>query len=87
MAMHDYHVPVEGAILYDGCAECDRRAADPLTGLLNLDATNFARLHARMVAVELEGDADHYRSINEATLAKALYRIHVLAERHPGWIA
>lgn len=78
---HAYHQGPEDAVLYDDCAECDARAADPLSGLLHLDATTFARLRDRMTAVEYE-ETDGYRSGNEAKLGRALYYIGLLLERH-----
>jgi hypothetical protein len=83
---HDYHEGPDDAVIYDGCGECDDRAAEPLSGLLTLDAANFERLRARMLAVEY-GDSDHYRTGNEARLGSALYKIQILHERHGRVIA
>jgi hypothetical protein len=81
---HDYHEGPEDAVLYDGCDECDHRAANPLDGLLTLDGQNMERLLGRVLSVEYGlGPADRYRTGNEARLGHALYRLLVLAERHP----
>lgn len=78
---HDLHNGREGTIIYDGCAECDERAAEPLIALLNLDSGNFQALRARMLDVEF-GEGGGYYSDNEARVGRALYRIAVLEERH-----
>jgi hypothetical protein len=78
---HDYHEGREGTIIFDGCAECDERAADPIKALLNLDAENYQALRARMLAVEFDG-TESYRSANEARVGKHMYAIAVLEERH-----
>lgn len=78
---HDYHKGPEDAVLYDGCDECDHRAANPVDALLHMDSTNYALLRERMLAVEF-GTGDSYRTHNEARVGKALYYIAVLEERH-----
>lgn len=80
---HDYHRGPADSILYDGCEECDSRAANPLNGLCQLDGERFPRLWERMLAVE-DADSDTYRSRNEAKLGHALNTIRILLERHPG---
>lgn len=85
---HDYHRGPRDAILYDGCAECDARAADPMDGLLRLDIETFVEFWERMRAVEY-GDGpfgsghESYRSTNEAKVGKHLYYISLLLQRHP----
>lgn len=79
---HDYHQGREGTIIFDGCAECDERAADPIKALLNLDTENFQRLRERMLSVEFGDDSNYYRSDNEARVGKHLYALAVLEERH-----
>lgn len=81
MASHDYHQGPEGAVLYDGCSECDARASDALSGLLRLDAEKFKTLAGRMYEVEYL-DKGSYLTDNEAALARTLYLISVLNERH-----
>lgn len=49
---HDPHEGPEDAVLYDGCDECDERAASPLDALCHLDSTSFATLRDRMLATE-----------------------------------
>lgn len=78
---HDLHKGADGTLVYDDCAECDSRAADPLEGLLHYDNERFAQLHERMVNVEYR-TADHYRSSNEARVCKALYYVQLLTDRH-----
>jgi hypothetical protein len=78
---HDYHQGREGAIIFDGCDECDERAVEPIKALLNLDRESFTQLRDRMLAVEYDG-TDTYRSKNEARVGKHLYYIQVLQERH-----
>lgn len=78
---HDYHQGPEDAILYDGCEECDQRAADPMNGLLHLDSASFVELWERMLAVEGD-DSDHYRTRNEAALGHHLNSVRILIERH-----
>jgi hypothetical protein len=78
---HDPHEGADGTLVYDNCAECDSRAADPLEGLLHYDAERFAQLHERMVNVEYR-NGDHYRSSNEARVCKALYYVRLLTDRH-----
>ncbi len=79
---HDYHDSHHAdAIIFDGCGECDTRAADPIKALLHLDSQNYAALCARMRAVEFSG-TEGYRSANEARVGSALYAIAVLEERH-----
>lgn len=80
---HDYHQGAEDAILYDGCAECDARAKNPMVGLLNLDEERFETLWRRMLAVE-DNDSTYYRSGNEAALGKHLNYVRILIERHAG---
>ena len=84
---HDPHSGREGAILYDGCAECDARAADPIEGLLHMDPTTFAAMWDRMRAVEygtgpLGSGDEAYRSRNEAKVGKHLYYVSLLLQRH-----
>lgn len=78
---HDYHQGPEGAVLYDGCAECEQRAADPINALLNMDAATFAILENRMFGVEYDG-RESYLTDNEAKVGKHLYYISILNERH-----
>lgn len=77
---HDYHQGPEGAVLYDGCQECDERAIDPLKGLANLDASSYQVLRRRMLEVEF--GMGHYLTGNEASLGRALHTIFVLEERY-----
>lgn len=79
---HDYHQGPEDAVLYDGCAECDERARNPLDALCRLDNHNYAALRDRMMAVEFGSDGDYYRTTNESRVGKALYLIALLEERH-----
>lgn len=79
---HDYHQSDHSdTIIFDGCAECDARAADPMEALLRLDSVSFRAMCDRMHAVE-SGDREAYRSTNEARVGKCLYAIAVLEERH-----
>ena len=82
---HSYHQGPEDAVLYDGCDECDDRAANPLEALLALDETNMRRLLERTRSVHGGNDRNDYRSDNEARLGLALYRLLVLIERYP-WV-
>ncbi len=79
---HDYHQGPEDAILYDGCEECDARAAKPLDALLHLDGTHYETLRDRMVAVEYGNGNASYRTTNEAKVGQALYLISILEQRH-----
>lgn len=78
---HDYHEGPDGAVLYDGCEECDERAADPINGLLRLDGERFRTLWKRMIEVERENKGE-YLTFNERALGRHLYYITVLEERH-----
>lgn len=78
---HGPHTGPGDAVLYDGCEECDERAARPLMGLLHLDSQSFVRLRDRMLAVEGR-TGEGYRSSNEASLGGALAMVRVLNQRH-----
>ena len=71
----------EGALLYDGCAECESRAEAGLEGCLHLDLWSFAEAWNRMVDVEHEEEGA-YRSEAEAKLCRSLYHVALLIERH-----
>jgi hypothetical protein len=89
---HGYHEGPEDALLFDGCDECDARAADPIDALLRLDPERFETLWQRMRATEY-GDAAvpdrlrkanlRYRSTNEAKVGKHLYYVSLLLQRFP----
>jgi hypothetical protein len=79
---HNAHTGPEDAILFDGCDECSDRANDPIDGLMWLDEEHLSRLHRRVTDVEFLG-RDHYRTVNEAKIGRALYRLLVLLERYP----
>lgn len=79
---HAYHDGPEDAILYDNCAECDSRAANPLEGLTRLDSERFALLVERVRDVEWPPYRESYRTANEARLARGMYLILGLLERH-----
>ena len=81
---HDYHdrSRFPDTIIFDGCRECDERAAVPIVALLNLDSENYQALRERMWAMEFSGTRDTYRSANEARVGSLLYYIAVLEERH-----
>ena len=96
---HDYHGDLgpEGTIFYDGCAECEQRAALGLYGLLTQSPDRIEALYRRMLVTEkhgpvddLPGDGDQkqpytvtqgYQSDAEAKVGKLLYYAAVLAER------
>lgn len=84
---HDPHEGPDDAVIYDGCGECDARAANPLSALLALDDVNYERLRDRMILIEHHSRSgsrspEGYRSQNEMRLGQALYRISVLEQRH-----
>lgn len=80
---HAYHEGPEDAVLYDGCDECSHRANNPLDGLLTLDNERLATLHKRVLDVEYGDGVESYRTVNEAKIGRALYRLLVLLERYP----
>lgn len=79
------HSENENGILYDGCAECEERAAAGLEGLLRLDSTNIDLLWNRMLNTEYYGkgkpEAGVYISYCERQLGHELYLMAVLLER------
>jgi hypothetical protein len=78
---HDFHKGPEGAVLYDGCPECDARAADPIEALLRMDSVTFSHFENRMFDVEYEHRGS-YLTDNEAKVGRVLYLISILNERH-----
>ncbi len=89
MAVHDIHDALPGddpdAILYDGCGECEERAATGLYGLCHLDSHNLPLLWNRMLNERMGGagwpSAGYYRSNAERTLGESLYLMGVLDQR------
>lgn len=78
---HDYHDGPEGAVLFDGCEECDYRAENPMDALLRMDNTTFSTFENRMFEVEYENRGSYLTS-NEAKVGRVLYLISILNERH-----
>lgn len=80
---HDIHEGPDGAVIYDGCEECDERAKNPLESLCRLDGDNYAALRMRMLCTEFgRTGPPGYLTDNEAKLGGAMYLIAILEERH-----
>lgn len=84
---HSYHPSLDGYdernVLHDGCPECDRRAADPLRGVLELDEFNRLKLWRDMRRAKF-GESEplgRNTSRNDWELIDALYLIAVFMER------
>lgn len=87
--MHAYHEGLgcpDATILYDGCEECEERAAAGIQGVFALDTNNFWLLWQRMLRTDygFDNGADHYLTQAEAQLGSRLYNMAVLMERHMG---
>ena len=80
--MHGLHDGPEGAILFDGCEECDARASDPIDALLKFDGERFLDFTERMLHVEYDGQGS-YLTKNEAKVGRHLYYISLLVQRRP----
>lgn len=94
--MHVYHGDLgcpEGTILYDGCEECEARAAQGMNGLLTQDPIRVEAIWRRMIATERRNGKDlvddlpgypckeGYLTDAEARIGKPLYGLAVLLER------
>jgi hypothetical protein len=80
---HTFHEGPERAVLFDGCDECDRRAADPIEGLLLMDTERFATFTDRMLDIEYDQGCPLYLTENEAAVGRHLYYISLLMQRNP----
>lgn len=70
MTIHTPHESTLEVGLVDGCPRCGEHAADPLA---SLDSEHITDLWQRMLAVEFDDDG-RYRTENEATACRVLYR-------------
>lgn len=93
MASHVYHGDLgpEGTIFYDGCEECEERAAQGIQGLLTQDPERVEAIWRRMLVTEGHGQGVEdvgrypvkggYMSNAEARVGRSLYYLAVLYER------
>lgn len=83
---HGVHNGPDGMLLFDGCAECEERAQDPLGGLLQLDHDRALAAWRLMRAEHWSGGGGAGREVSECedALITALYRVAVWLERNAG---
>lgn len=78
MSAHDAHDHVGNdprQILKDGCAECERRGADPLLALGHMDPDTFRRAMARAITWQTQRNYTDTIGIPSATEALTLLTI------------
>lgn len=93
MSAHRFHPDLgegdpPGALLFDGCLECEHKARQPL---ITQTPDRLGQLWKRMVEVEHSqrdqpggGGMDHYLTGAEGLACRALYTVAVFIERtHP----
>lgn len=83
---HGVHDGPAGMVLFDGCAECKERAADPLHALLHMDQHNALKMWRLMRAERWSGGEGAGREVSECEgiVLEATYRIAVYLERNVG---
>jgi hypothetical protein len=76
-----------GAVLFDGCGECEHRSRLGMEGILALDDTSVLMLWNRMLNTERPTRSNfpnvgRYKSDAEARLGRTLYYLSIFNERY-----
>lgn len=83
---HGIHEGPAGTLLFDGCAECEERARDPLGALLHMDHERALNAWRLMRAEKWSGGEGAGRDVSacEELVIDHLYRVGVWLERNAG---
>lgn len=80
---HDYHEELPGfhpdQLLRDGCAECEKRGANPLNALLHMDPERFAKAWQR--GLDYGRDEARHIARCELPLLETIGLLAVMLER------